>query len=532
MTTAFFRSCALAGALAAVFSFAVPAAAQDDDFRKGMSARADKKWSDAAAAMRSAIAMDPKESTRKVRRRIGGLPVPGSGDEYLPHFFLGEALSNQGDCTGALNAWDESERQGVARKIGTNVRIVVDGFAKCESQGFLPSPKFGEELRAARAAYAAAGEALGALSQDLKTHPGAAVDAAAHTTARGQVATAAERLAAGEKTRRAQEITEARTLSETAVRQLQVLRASVAEFVKVADVFAGRLKTAESELQAAEGSARDVDSMFSSSPISIAPGDRLNVDRARAVQLLAAARDRLRSAGRSSSDVEVAEATKTIQDALATLTRVKAGFEALTGKAVTDEISRLQRSGTDGFVRVDTRLRSLRDTLSKQPDAAVSGDLDKLETTISRARRTFENASKGRDLRLIRNSAGAPTQFEIQLEELARRLGINQPLVVPPTLLAAAQAQFQGRYAEALEAMPVESIDQVPIALRIHAHLIRAAALFSLYEVSGPRDESLRARAREEAARARGLDAAFQPSAAFSPRFIRFYQAASAAPLQ
>jgi hypothetical protein len=512
---------------------AAPAAAQDDDFRRGMAARRDRKWAEDASAMRAAIAMDTKESTRTVRRRVGGLPVPGSGDEYLPHFFLGEALFNMQDCAGALNAWDESDRQGVARKVGNHGRTIQDYSAKCETQGFLPSPKYGEELRAARTAHTTATQVLAALAKELEAHPGAKIDTAAQATARGQVTTAGERLASGEKTRRAQELTDARTMSEAAVRQLQVLRGVVARFVEASEALAGRLKGVEEQLQSAESAARELDTSFASSPLPIGPGDSLNIDRIRAVQLLTSARDRLRNAARTSSDVEVAEASKVVAEALSLLGKVRTAFEGRVGKAVSDELSRLQTSGSAGFVRVGDRLRALRDSLAKQPDAAASAELDKAEAAVNRSRRTLEAAVKGRDLRSARNAAGAAAQFELQLEELAKRLGLNQPLVVPPALLAAAQAQLQGRYAEVLSAMPVEGIDQVPIALRIHAHLIRAAALFALYEVSVPRDETLRSRARDEADRARQLDAVFQPSAAaFSPRFIRFYQAALAAPPQ
>ena len=531
MNTVSLRSCAILLAAAALVVHAAPASAQDDAFKRGMDARGDRKWAEVASAMREAIAVDPKESERKVR---GRLRIIG-GDEYLPYFYLGEALLNlnPSDCSGVLSAWEDSDRQNVARKIGSNAKTIASGYAKCESQGFLLSPKFGEELRAARTAHTTATQVLGALAKELEANPGAKIDTAAQATARGQIATAGERLASGEKTRRAQELTDARTMSEAAVRQLQVLRGVIARFVEDSAVITARVKGVEDQLQLADNAARELDASFASSPLPIGPNDPLNVDRGRAVQMLTSARDRLRNAARAGSDVEVAEASKAILEANSALGKVKTAFEARVGKAVSDELSRLQITGSAGFVRVGDRVRALRDSLTKQPDVAVSAELDKVEASVNRGRRTLEGAVKGRDLRSARNAAGAVTQFELQLEDLAKRLGINQPLVVPPALLAAAQAQFQGRYAEVLSAMPVEAIDQVPIALRIHAYLIRAAALFAMYEVSGPRDETLRSRARDEADRARQLDAAFQPNAAaFSPRFIRFYQAAAAAPPQ
>lgn len=531
MTPASLRAGRVAFVLAATVAFAAPALAQDDAFRRGMSARGDRKWAEAAIAFRAAIAADSTESNRTVRG--GGVLGTLNRDEYLPHFQLGYVLVMANDCSGALSAWEESERQGVARKIGTNARVIGDGYAKCEAQGFLPPPKFGEELRLARAAHVMATQVQGALVKELQTHPGARVDAAAQAAGRAQIATAGERLASGEKTRRAAELTEARSLSEAAVKQLQVLRGVVDQYAKAAAAFADRFKNVNGSLSSADNAARDLEAEFLSSPVPIGTKDPLNIERARATQLLSAARDRLSSAERTTSDAELGEVSKAIQEAVATLGKVRTDFVARTAQAAAQEISKLQVTGSAGFVRVDERIRSLRDSLAKQSDAAVSAELDKAEAAINRARRAFDAAVNGRDLRAVRVAAGAPTRFELQLDDLGKRLGINQPLVVPPTLLAAAQAQFQGRYAEVLTAMPVEGIDQVPIALRIHAHVIRAAALFAMYEVSGPRDETLRAQARAEAARAWDLDKAFQPNpSAFSPRFIRFYQAAAAAPPQ
>ena len=79
---------------------AAPAAAQDKDetFRRGLDARGDKRWKDVVTQMRNAIQADPQESTRKVR---GGL-LRLAQTEYLPHYFLGEALFNLNDCAGAV----------------------------------------------------------------------------------------------------------------------------------------------------------------------------------------------------------------------------------------------------------------------------------------------------------------------------------------------------------------------------------------------------------------------------------------------
>ena len=78
---------------------AVPswAMAQDDAFKQGLQARGDKKWAEVIRHMQNAVKADGQDSTRKVRSGFAGL----QGMEYLPHYFLGEAFLNMGDCGGA-----------------------------------------------------------------------------------------------------------------------------------------------------------------------------------------------------------------------------------------------------------------------------------------------------------------------------------------------------------------------------------------------------------------------------------------------
>lgn len=82
-----------------------PAAAADpkDVHQQGEQALAEKRWQDAVRFFSAAVAERSEEK------------VPLLGRRYLPHYFLGVALAELGDCTGALDAWAETERQG---KIG------------------------------------------------------------------------------------------------------------------------------------------------------------------------------------------------------------------------------------------------------------------------------------------------------------------------------------------------------------------------------------------------------------------------------
>jgi len=81
------------------------ASAQDEAFKRGIQARGDKKWAEAERQMRSAIQSNGQESNRKVRLNIVASVFGAGSIEYLPHYFLGEALYNQKDCAGAVAAW-------------------------------------------------------------------------------------------------------------------------------------------------------------------------------------------------------------------------------------------------------------------------------------------------------------------------------------------------------------------------------------------------------------------------------------------
>jgi hypothetical protein len=97
-------------ALFAVASLATFAAADyKDSYKQGVEAIEKSRWADAARLMQEAIA---GKSTEGETIRFYGQRF----EPYLPHFYLGLALFNSGDCAGALRSWAMSESQGAVRK--------------------------------------------------------------------------------------------------------------------------------------------------------------------------------------------------------------------------------------------------------------------------------------------------------------------------------------------------------------------------------------------------------------------------------
>jgi tetratricopeptide (TPR) repeat protein len=99
-----------AAALALLLA-AAPLARADyrDSYRRGIEAVEKGRWAEAATHLRAAAAEQPKEGERV---KLYGMRF----EEYLPHFQLGQALFQAGDCEGALRAFSVSQAQGVVQK--------------------------------------------------------------------------------------------------------------------------------------------------------------------------------------------------------------------------------------------------------------------------------------------------------------------------------------------------------------------------------------------------------------------------------
>ncbi len=88
------------------------------------------RWSEVAKELRSAIALHPVESVSAVSLGIGTMNEP-----YLPHFYLGEALAQIGDCDGAARELRQSEaatRRALNADIAARVTNAVERCGKTQ----------------------------------------------------------------------------------------------------------------------------------------------------------------------------------------------------------------------------------------------------------------------------------------------------------------------------------------------------------------------------------------------------------------
>jgi hypothetical protein len=111
-------------AMALLIALAAPAARADykESFRKGIEAVDRGEWSEAARWMRQAAAEQGAEGEKV---KLYGVRF----EPYLPHYYLGLALFQAGDCEGALAAWQKSESQGAVQQTSRYKTLQQNGAA-------------------------------------------------------------------------------------------------------------------------------------------------------------------------------------------------------------------------------------------------------------------------------------------------------------------------------------------------------------------------------------------------------------------
>ena len=112
-----------------------------------------ENWQTVTVSMRAAIAEQPRERAR--------LPLRRYFRPYIPHYYLGVALFNLGDCAAAKYEWDLSESYGVISDRAEGADVVLKR-RECEQRRAARS-----ELRAAISAAIEAGRRRAAAVDSL-----------------------------------------------------------------------------------------------------------------------------------------------------------------------------------------------------------------------------------------------------------------------------------------------------------------------------------------------------------------------------
>jgi conflict system STAND superfamily ATPase len=98
-----------------------------DTYKRAIDAKNRRRWVEARKLFEEALSQNSVESTERIL--ISGF---GNYEPYVPRYYLGLALSNLGDCQGALENWQQSETNGAVKQ--TNLYATLRSErAKCSA---------------------------------------------------------------------------------------------------------------------------------------------------------------------------------------------------------------------------------------------------------------------------------------------------------------------------------------------------------------------------------------------------------------
>jgi hypothetical protein len=207
-----------------------------ESYREGLKAVEGSQWAAVEGFMRQAIQEKPAEgeSIRLYGQRF---------ETYFPHYYLGLALFQKGDCEGAVKSWDTSEAQGAIRKAG-QYKTLTKNKGDCQARlakAPTPAPKapagpdpaaVATASRAADAELARAEEAsraVASLQADPVLAPVWGQEAGlgpAQTRAAEALATARTKLDSGKKKPDLAQLGEAKELAATAASHFDAIRST------------------------------------------------------------------------------------------------------------------------------------------------------------------------------------------------------------------------------------------------------------------------------------------------------------------
>jgi hypothetical protein len=449
-------------ALLAMLLAVTPGLAQQykTSYKNGVRASDGKSWSEVATYMREAIAAQPSESADKMI--IYGMRF----EAYVPHYYLGIALKETGDCPGAFRELSISEQQGVVQGTDHYARL-KQVLESCRSA--VPPPTPAERPVATPTPRPAVPD----LSADVKR-------------AEDEIAKAQAALAAFQSLRKSpeyqpvwQEKPELASGGDAAAQKVEQARQRLG---------VGRSGNSVAELTNAAGIAADAAQQL---------GDLKTRAERRLPELRQAEGARQAESARQAEQARQAETARQAE-------------EARRQKAL-QEITRLLGEAK--------RVQQL--AVARQPAPA---DLSRQTTELARAIVDASNppasmtdeqleALAGR----VGNATGVVTDT---LNRPVAPLGAPGP---PSELRQAAVLYLAADWPRLVQLLG--SVDLGDKKANATAALLRGAARYALFLEGGGTSESLRQQAAADVRTCRQQNASLQPGVkSFSPRFVSFFQ--------
>jgi hypothetical protein len=281
-----------------------------ESFKKGIEAVDRKEWSDVARWMRQAAAEQPQEGESV---KIYGVRF----EPYLPHFYLGLALFQSGDCEGALEQWQLSESQKAVQST-SRYKLLVQNRDTCRQRIAAkkpnppPTPSGPDPAAAAQAAREAEAREAARRKQEQEAETNRIREAEARRKQQEQEAeTTRAREAEARRKQQEQEAAEAARIAE-ANRQAEINREQAAR---------------QEATKSLQRTAADAQKIFARASASSSPDPELARRRN-------ALKDLLRKAGTAGDTTPLTD-----------LTRLRDG---ITSSASTLETALLKAEGNSG----------------------------------------------------------------------------------------------------------------------------------------------------------------------------------------
>ena len=499
--------------------------AADAAFRSGLDALDDKKWQEAATHLRRAVQLNPSEDVRRVTRGF----LDRKRDEYLPFYFLGQALFNLQECSGAVEAWSTSESQGAVKARPEALTFMAQGYTACEAKGVLPPVKYLPLLARTRQQLTDVSGQAAAISERGKSHleiwRADASLQALYERAMGEYQAAQVRLNAATRTRAERDFADAAAAAERSRGVLNTLKSLLDNRIAAITTAGELVKQTEQSLN----EARSLDSEIDAKKAFMNPS--LAAARQSAQEALGRARSIL-NAGRENPNTQALnEGSAAAEDGKTRLKNVLGEIANIEKRMFEVRLAEALGKATETFSLTQSALTLLDSRFLEKPSEATEekkAQREALQKQFTALERRRDGAILRRNILAIEQSAQLAEDVRTQLGTLISTFG---PVTiidkgVRPELAEGARLFFTGEYEQALTVLDLAKLAEVP--LQLHVHLFRAASLYALYVRSGEKDPARREQVVAEIEKCKQLNPAFQPDAkAFAPRFINFFASPS-----